>query len=66
MEVSPQQYEKASSPIEVILEGIVIEENAHLENVLFPIDVILEGIFTEVRLKQKEYLLLVDYQYYTL
>ena len=58
---------KAHFPIFVTELGIVTEvRNEQLEKAYSPILVTELGIVTEVRLLQKAYLLLVDYQYYTL
>ena len=61
------QLLKAYSPMEVTLEGISIPDKlVHNTKALLSIAVTLFGIVTLVRPLQPEYLLLVDYQYYTL
>ena len=54
-------------PIDVTLDGRSMKVRlSQSKNALFPIDVTLDGISMEVRFLQPLYLLLVDYQYYTL
>ena len=67
MEVKLLQPEKHDPPIEVTDEGIVIEVKP-LQPRKHPTlnEVTDEGIVMEVKLIQSMYLLLVDYQYYTL
>ena len=67
MEVKPLQPEKQDPPIEVTDEGIVMEVKL-LQPRKHPTlnEVTDEGIVMEVKLIQSMYLLLVDYQYYTL
>ena len=67
MEVKPLQPEKQAFPNEVTDEGIVIEVKP-LQPRKHPTlnEVTDEGIVTEVKPSQSKYLLLVDYQYYTL
>ena len=67
IEVKPRQPEKQLDPNEVTDEGMVIEvKPLQLAKQFSPKDVTEEGISMEVKLLQPEYLLLVDYQYYTL
>ena len=67
MEVKPLQPPKQDSPNEVTDEGIVMEvkplQPAKQDS---PSEVTDEGIVMEVKPLQSRYLLLVDYQYYTL
>ena len=67
MEVKPLQPPKQDSPNEVTDEGIVMEvkplQPAKQDS---PSEVTDEGIVMEVKPLQPTYLLLVDYQYYTL
>ena len=67
MEVKPLQPEKHDPPIEVTDEGIVMEVKL-LQPRKHPTlnELTDEGIVMEVKLIQSMYLLLVDYQYYTL
>ena len=65
--VSPVHPEKAQSPILVTELGIVTEVRLlQLKKAQPPILVTELGIVTEVRPLHRKYLLLVDYQYYTL
>ena len=58
---------KASSPILVTLEGMErLVKPLQLEKAALPIEDTLEGMARLVKPLQLEYLLLVDYQYYTL
>ena len=67
IDVKPLQPEKAAPPILVTELGIVIDvKPLQPEKASFPILVTELGIVIEVRREQPEYLLLVDYQYYTL
>ena len=67
MDVRQEQPENAQSPIAVTLSGMVVEvRQEQPENVFSPIAVTLSGMVIEVRLLQEMYLLLVDYQCYTL
>ena len=66
MLVKPLQ--SANNPFIVVTqEGIsMLVKPLQPEKAKSPIDVTLEGIFMLVKPLQDEYLLLVDYQYYTL
>ena len=65
--VKPLQPWKALSPIEVTLEGMVkLVKPLQPSKADAPIEVTLEGMVKLVNPLQPEYLLLVDYQYYTL
>ena len=67
MLVSDLHPKKAQSPIFVTLFGILILfSDSHLQNVQNSIFVTLFGILILVRDLHNSYLLLVDYQYYTL
>ncbi len=67
MEVKPLQPEKQASPNEVKDEGMVIEvKPLQAKKQYSPNDVTEEGMVIEVKPLQSLYLLLVDYQYYTL
>ena len=62
-----RQPKNARSPMLVTLEGITISDReSQLENALSPMLVTLEGMTIFDREIQEQYLLLVDYQYYTL
>ncbi len=66
-EVRELQPMKALSPIVVTLFGMVTEvRELQMLKAQPPIVVTLLGMVTEVRELQPLYLLLVDYQYYTL
>ena len=65
--VNPLQPEKTHSPIEVTLEGMVkLVKPLQDPKAQSPIEVTPEGMVKLVNPLQGEYLLLVDYQYYTL
>ena len=67
MEVKLLQPEKQYRLNEVTDEGMVIVvKSQQLMKQNSPKDVTEEGMVIEVKLLQPEYLLLVDYQYYTL
>ena len=67
MEVKLLQRRKHHSPIEVTDEGIVMEVKLlQSRKHSLPNEVTDEGIVMEVKALQYSYLLLVDYQYYTL
>ena len=67
MEVKPLQPEKQDVPKEVTEEGMVIEvKPLQPEKHQSPKEVTEEGMVMEVKPLQPSYLLLVDYQYYTL
>ena len=67
MEVKPLQPEKALWSIEVTLEGMVkLVKPQQPEKAASPIEVTPEGMVKLVKPLQRWYLLLVDYQYYTL
>ena len=67
MEVKRGQPQKAPPPINVMPLGMVTEvKPPQPENVELSILLILGGMVTEVKPLQSLYLLLVDYQYYTL
>ena len=67
IEVKPLQLAKQFSPKDVTEEGISMEVKLlQPEKQQPPKDVTEEGISMEVKLLQPEYLLFVDYQYYTL
>lgn len=66
-EVKPLQPLKQFSSSTVTEEGMVIEVKLlHFLKQAEPKEVIEEGIVIEVKPLQPSYLLLVDYQYYTL
>ena len=66
IEVKPRQPWKQNRPNEVTDEGMVIEVKlSQQEKHSYPNDVTDEGMVIEVKPLQPEYLLLVDYQYYT-
>ena len=66
-EVKPLQLEKQCSPNEVTEEGMVIEvKPLQFLKQPTPNKVTEEGMVIEVKPLQPSYLLLVDYQYYTL
>ena len=67
MEIKFQQSLKQDAPNDVTDEGIVMEVKL-LQNwkQLSPNEVTDDGIVMEVKLLQHKYLLLVDYQCYTL
>ena len=65
--VKPLQPSKAPSPIEVTLEGRdKLVKPLQPEKASSPISVTPEGMVKLVKPLQPPYLLLVDYQYYTL
>ena len=67
IEVKPLQPEKQDSPNEVTDEGMVIEvKPLQPKKQPSPNEVTEEGMVMEVKALQPEYLLLVDYQCYTL
>ena len=67
IEVKPLQPEKHSEPNEVTDEGMVIDfKPLQPEKQSESNEVTDEGMVIEVKPLQPEYLLLVDYQYYTL
>ena len=67
MEVRELHDTKAQSPILVTEEGIFMEvRELQSTKAQSPILVTEEGMFMEVRELHSTYLLLVDYQYYTL
>ena len=67
IEVKTRQFSKQDCPNEVTDEGIVMEVNPlQPEKHKSPNEVTDEGIVMEVKPLQWLYLLLVDYQYYTL
>ena len=67
MAVKLLQYAKQASPNEIIDEGSVMEVKLlQYPKHDHPRNFIDEGSVIEVKLIQKKYLLLVDYQYYTL
>ena len=67
MQVRDSQPLKAHAPIVVTLFGIfMLVRDLQRIKASFPIVVTLSGIFMLVRDLQPSYLLLVDYQYYTL
>ena len=67
IEVKPLQPEKQYSPNEVTDEGMVIEvKPLQPEKQEVPNEVTDEGMVIEVKPLQSLYLLLVDYQCYTL
>ena len=67
MLVKPEQPWKQQMPKEVTEEGIVmLVKLEQFTKHSFPKDVTEEGIVMLVKPEQFEYLLLVDYQYYTL
>ena len=67
IEVKPLQLLKQPQPNEVTDEGMVIEvKPLQPEKQDPPNDVTDEGMVIEVKPLQSRYLLLVDYQYYTL
>ena len=66
IEVKPLQSQKQELPNEVTDEGMVIEvKPLQPEKQPSPNDVTDEGMVIKVKPLQPEYLLLVDYQYYT-
>ena len=65
--VNPLHPKKAKSPIEVTLEGMIKLANVKQPlKASLPIEVTPKGIVKLVNPLQPSYLLLVDYQYYTL
>ena len=67
IDVRLEHEENAELPIVVTLGGMVMETRlSHPLNAQPPIEVTLGGMVIDVRLLQPPYLLLVDYQYYTL
>ena len=65
--VKPEHEAKQSSPKEVTEEGMVtLVKPEHKEKQWSPKEVTEEGIVMLVKPEQELYLLLVDYQYYTL
>ena len=67
MLVRDSQHKKALFPIVVILLGIfMLVRDSQLAKIQAPIVLTLFGIFMLLRDLQPAYLLLVDYQYYTL
>ena len=61
------QPERQKVPKDVTEEGMVMEVKlVHFKKQEPSIDLMLEGIVMEVKLLQIQYLLLVDYQCYTL
>ena len=67
IEANPSQEEKQNSPKLVTDDGMVIEANpSQEEKQPFPKLVTDDGMVIEVKLVQTLYLLLVDYQCYTL
>ena len=67
IEIKPLQPLKQRSPNDVTDEGMVIEvKPLQPEKQYSPNDVTDEGMVIEVKPLQPSYLLLVDYQYYTL
>jgi hypothetical protein len=65
--VKPEHHEKQSSPKETTEEGIVmLVKPEHPEKQSSPKETTEEGIVMLVKPEQLRYLLLVDYQYYTL
>ena len=67
MEVKPEQPKKAQFPRLVTELGISMEVKPEQKrNASSPIIVTELGISIEVKPEQPKYLLLVDYQYYTL
>ena len=67
IEVKPLQPEKQPSPNEVTDEGMVIEvKPLQPEKQNSPNEVTDEGMVIDFKPLQSEYLLLVDYQCYTL
>ena len=66
MLVKPEQWEKQSEPKEVTEEGMVtLVKPLQYEKQYSPKEVTEEGMVTLVKPLQLQYLLLVDYQYYT-
>ena len=67
IDAKPLQPEKQLSPKEVTDEGMGTDvKPLQLEKQLSPNEVTDEGMVIEVKPLQAAYLLLVDYQYYTL
>ena len=67
MLVKPEHQEKQLSPKEVTEEGsVMLVKPEHQRKQLSPKEVTEEGSVMLVKPEQFEYLLLVDYQYYTL
>ena len=67
IDVKLLQPEKTEPPI-LVTELVIVTDVKllHHEKAYSPILVTEFGIVTDVKLRQPEYLLLVDYQYYTL